>query len=76
MQWGNLKDMDVPKAFQIPEQEEELYIRMENGEFYKLLRAYGCKHSAWKFYVLLRKVLIDSGWQPTQYDGGTMTYAR
>ena len=77
LQWGNLKDMDVPKAFQIPEQEEELYIRMENGEFYKLLRAlYGCKHSAWKFYVLLRKVLIDSGWQPTQYDGGTMTYVQ
>merc|ERR1711968_97847 len=75
--WGNLKDMDVPKAFQIPEQEEELYIRMESGELYKLLRAlYGCKHSAWKFYILLRKVLIDAGWQPTQYDGGTLTYVQ
>ena len=75
--WGNLKNMDVPKAFQIPEQEEELYIRMESGELFKLLRAlYGCKHSAWKFYILLRKVLIDAKWQPTQYDGGTLTYVK
>ena len=50
---------------------------MESGELYKLLRAlYGCKHSAWKFYVLLRKVLIDAEWQPTQYDGGTLTFIK
>ena len=35
---------------------------------------YGCKHSAWKFYILLRKVLIEGGWTPTQYDGGTLIY--
>ena len=75
LEWGNLKNMDVPKAFQIPDQEEELYLKTQEGELYRLAKAlYGCKHSAWKFYILVRKILIQAGWRPTQYDGGTLTY--
>ena len=73
---NNLMTIDVTKAFQIPDETEELYVRMED-ELYQLMRSlYGCKHSAWKWFIHIRRTMIDMGFSATQYDGGTLTWVQ
>lgn len=71
---NNLKTMDVTKAFQIPDENEELYIRMEKEVFRLKKSLYGCKHASWNWYIHLRRTMIELGFTATQYDGGTLSY--
>ena len=72
--------LDISEAFcKVQLQDHEIFVRTdkafhdgtENNKYAKLLKClYGLKQAAFEFYVELKKVLAESGFSPTAYDGG------